>query len=89
MGKNLGSKVLGINVVDNETAWWGLFVAHFIAEAGITRAPVAERASSWATWATALRTDDLAPGTVLVFQRPVGRHVGFYVGQNEDAHPGL
>jgi uncharacterized protein (TIGR02594 family) len=80
--KKLGSKVLGINVTDDETAWCGLFVAHCMAEAGIAPAPIAVRASSWATWGSALRADRLAQGAVLVFQRPGGRHVGFYVGED-------
>lgn len=80
--KRLGSKILGINVVDDETAWCGLFVAHCIAEAGIAPAPIAVRASSWATWGSNLRADRLAPGAILVFQRAGGGHVAFYVGED-------
>jgi uncharacterized protein (TIGR02594 family) len=84
--KKLGSKVLGINVVDDETAWCGLFVAHCMSEAGIAPAPIAVRASSWATWGSNLRADRLAPGAVLVFKRPGGGHVCFYVGEDKDCY---
>lgn len=84
--KKLGSKVLGINITDDEFAWCGLFVAHCIAEAGITPAPFAVRASSWETWGFNLRADRLAPGAVLVFKRPGGGHVGFYVGEDKDCY---
>lgn len=84
--KKLGSKVLGINITDDETAWCGLFVAHCMSEAGITPAPIAVRASSWETWGSILRADRLAPGAVLVFKRPGGGHVGFYVGEDKDCY---
>ncbi len=80
--KKLGSKVLGIAITDDETAWCGLFVAHCMSEAGIAPAPIAVRASSWETWGSNLRADRLAPGAVLVFKRPGGGHVGFYVGED-------
>lgn len=80
--KKLGSKALGIAVTDDETAWCGLFVAHCIAEAGLTPAPIAVRASSWETWGSNLQAERLAPGAVLVFARPGGGHVGFYVGED-------
>lgn len=80
--KKLGSKVLGIAITDDETAWCGLFVAHCMSEAGIPPASIAVRASSWAEWGSTLRADRLAPGAVLVFKRPGGGHVGFYVGED-------
>ena len=84
--KKLGSKMLGIAVTDDETAWCGLFVAHCVSEAGLTPAPIAVRASSWETWGANLRADRLAEGAVLVFRRPGGGHVGFYVGEDATAY---
>lgn len=80
--KRLGAKLLGITVTDDETPWCGTFAAHCISEAGLTPAPIAVRASSWATWGSNLRADRLAPGAVLVFARAGGGHVGFYVGED-------
>jgi uncharacterized protein (TIGR02594 family) len=40
------------------------------------------RASSWATWGSPIQADRLAPGAILVFERPGGGHVGFYVGED-------
>lgn len=84
--KKLGAKVLGISITDDETAWCGLFVAHCVSEAGLTPAPIAVRASSWEAWGANLRADRLAPGAVLVFKRPGGGHVGFYVGEDAMAY---
>lgn len=84
--KRLGAKVLGIIVNDDETPWCGTFVAHCVATAGLTPPPIAVRASSWETWGSNLRADKLAPGAVLVFRRPGGGHVGFYVGEDATAY---
>ncbi len=84
--KKLGSKLLGIAIIDDETAWCGLFVAHCIAVAGLTPAPIAVRASSWETWGSNLRADRLAAGAILVFKRPGGGHVGFYIGEDKDCY---
>jgi uncharacterized protein (TIGR02594 family) len=81
--KNLGSKVLGIQVKDDETPWCGTYVAHCMNVAGIAAPPVAVRAKSWATWGSNLRATHLTPGAVLVFERPGGGHVGFYVAEDE------
>lgn len=80
--KKLGAKVLGVAVADDATPWCGTFVSHCIKTAGLPTPPVAVRASSWATWGANLRPDRLAPGAVLVFQRPGGGHVAFYVGED-------
>ncbi|RZL83684.1 MAG: hypothetical protein EOP66_03605 [Sphingomonas sp.] len=47
---------------------------------------LAVRAKSWATWGVNLRAERLAPGAVLVFERPGGGHVGFYVGEDATAY---
>lgn len=81
--QKLGAKVLGIRVLDDETAWCGTFVAMCILSAGLAPPPVAVRASAWGAWGREL----LAPrlGCVLVFTRSGGGHVGFYVGE-DDSH---
>ena len=84
--KKLGSKVLGVAISDDETPWCGTFTAHCITTAGLPAAPIAVRASSWETWGSNLRADRLAPGAVLVFRRPGGGHVGFYVAEDKDCY---
>lgn len=80
--KRLGTKALGMVYNADSVPWCGLFVATCVAEAGLTPAPIAVRAKSWATWGVPLATKEVAPGAVLVFERPGGGHVGFYVGEN-------
>jgi uncharacterized protein (TIGR02594 family) len=80
--KRLGVKAVGILYNADSTPWCGLFVATCIAEVGLPTAPIAVRASAWATWGLPVKFDQLAPGTVLVFQRPGGGHVAFYVGED-------
>lgn len=80
--KRLGTKVLGMIYNADSVPWCGLFVATCMAEAGIAPPPVPVRASAWATWGQSLRFERIAPGAVLVFKRPGGGHVGFYVGED-------
>lgn len=84
--KRLGTKVLGMVYNADSVPWCGLFVATCMQEAGIAPAPIAVRAKAWATWGRAIERDELAPGAVLVFERPGGGHVGFYVGERSDAY---
>lgn len=84
--KRLGARILGIAYAGDHVPWCGLFVAHCVSEAGLTPAPIAVRASSWEAWGANLRADRLAPGAVLVFKRPGGGHVGFYVGEDATAY---
>ena len=84
--KRLGTKVLGMTYNADSVPWCGLFVAHCMREAGIEPAPIAVRAKAWANWGSRLRTDRLAPGAVLVFERSGGGHVGFYVGEDRTAY---
>lgn len=81
-GKRVGRK-LGIAYTDDATPWCGLFVGMCIAQAGLTPPDIAVRAKSWATWGDGLRTP--CEGAVLVFERPGGGHVGFYVSERPDA----
>jgi uncharacterized protein (TIGR02594 family) len=91
-GKRLGVTVLGMVYNADSTPWCGLFVGHCLTAGGIdiaaegyNRQRVAVRAKAWATWGANLRTTYLAPGAILVFERPGGGHVGFYVGE-DDTH---
>ena len=84
--KRLGTRVLGMIYNADSVPWCGVFVASCLAEDGIEAAPIAVRALSWATWGQALRPERLAPGAVLVFERPGGGHVGFYVGEDAAAY---
>lgn len=83
--KRLGVKVLGIVYNADSVPWCGLFVAACMDEAGLPSAPIAVRAAAWATYGQRLRFERLAPGAILVFQRPGGGHVGFYVGEDAAA----
>lgn len=84
--KRLGTKVLGMIYNADSVPWCGVFVATCMAEDGIEAPSVAVRATSWATWGQLLRPERLAPGAVLVFERPGGGHVGFYVGEDPAAY---
>jgi uncharacterized protein (TIGR02594 family) len=81
--KALGTKVLGIAVFDDETAWCGIFMAWCMRSCMIDPPPIAVRASSWSTWG---RPCSPGVGSVLVFKRPGGGHVGFYTGERPDAY---
>lgn len=83
--KRLGTKFLGMVYNADSVPWCGLFVATCISEAGLDPVKIAVRASSWATWGQGLPFSKAAPGAVLVFQRPGGGHVGFYVGEDDTA----
>ncbi|PTQ12969.1 TIGR02594 family protein [Sphingomonas oleivorans] len=82
--RQLGVKVLGIAYNADGVPWCGLFVATCLREASVDLAEmrVAVRAKAWADWGANLRMDRLAPGAILVFDRPSGGHVGFYVGED-------
>ncbi len=84
--KRLGTKVLGIAYNADSVPWCGVFVAACMQEARLPSAPIAVRASAWATYGQKLRFDRLAPGAILVFQRTGGGHVGFYVGEDTTAY---
>jgi uncharacterized protein (TIGR02594 family) len=80
--KKLGSKVLGMVYNADSVPWCGLFVANCLAADGIPAAPIAVRAKVWATWGANIAAERIAAGAVLVFERPGGGHVGFYVGED-------
>ena len=84
--KRLGTKVLGVIYNADSVPWCGVFVGVCLDEAGIASPAFAVRAKSWATWGVNLRAERLAPGAVMVFERPGGGHVGFYVGEDAAAY---
>lgn len=84
--RRLGLKVLGMVYNADSVPWCGVFVAICLADDRIEAPAIAERALSWADWGQSLRADRLAPGAVLVFERPGGGHVGFYIGEDAAAY---
>ena len=84
--RRLGTRVLGIIYNADSVPWCGVFVASCLAEDRLDAPAIAVRARSWATWGKMLRSDRLAPGAVLVFERDGGGHVGFYVGEDPVAY---
>jgi len=75
---------LGIRVTDDETPWCGTFVAACFADAGYKppRGFIGVRAKAWATWGMPCPMPATRPslGSVAVFGRDGGGHVGFVVG---------
>lgn len=84
--KRLGTKVLGIAYNADSTPWCGVFTAVCVQEDGIAPPAIAVRAKAWATWGQNIRPERIAPGAILVFERPGGGHVGFYVGEDRTAY---
>lgn len=78
----IGAKALGIRVVDDETAWCGTFVGICILR-GLPNEPlpaILVRAKAWADFGVELKNRSL--GAIMVFDRPGGGHVGFYLGED-------
>ena len=76
------TKALGILYNADSVPWCGAIMAWWMTQCGIPAPAIAVRASSWASWGKALTAGQLAPGAVLVFQRPGGGHVALYVGED-------
>lgn len=68
---------------DDSIPWCGLFVAHCFSVNNIKGPSNPLSALAWADWGT-----DVDPqlGAVLVFKRTGGGHVGFYIGETDDAY---
>lgn len=83
--KHLGARVLGIVYNADSVPWCGLFVAHCLRAGGVdlSTMKVAVRAKAWATWGEPVTADRVTPGVILVFERPGGGHVAFYVGEDK------
>lgn len=81
--KELGAKVLGIQVNDDETPWCGTFMAMVMQRSGLKPPAIAVRAAQWGRvgkWGRELLGPRL--GCVLVFTRNGGGHVGLYLGED-------
>lgn len=83
---NSASRFNGVVWRDDEMPWCGGFVAACLNAVGVEPVKIAARAKSWASWGSNLSRTRLAPGAVLVFERPGGGHVGFYVGEDSTSY---
>lgn len=83
MAKRIGGWVASF-FTDDDTAWCGLFVGNCLLEAGLpSTGQKTLSAASYATYGAGLTVPAL--GAIMVFTRAGGGHVGFYVGEREDA----
>lgn len=67
----------------DEIPWCGLFVAHCLSENGVTPPKGFLSALAYKDWGDTC--DPAIPGTILVFGRKGGGHVGFYVSEDDTA----
>lgn len=81
--KNIGGFIGNFYKAD-EIPWCGLFVAHCFIKNGIAVSQNSLSALSWANWGIPIAKG--VPGAVMVFVRPGGGHVGFYVSEDKDAY---
>lgn len=81
--KKLGGWVASFYTKD-EIPWCGLFVGHCLQVAGAHDLPT--NPLSALGWASYGGTTQPRQGAVMVFKRPGGGHVGFYVGENASAY---
>lgn len=72
---------LGVGYAADSVPWCGLFAADCVAAAGFQppKGFIGIRAKSWASWGTGISLKATRPpvGTIAVFQREGGGHVGF------------
>lgn len=68
---------------EDSIPWCGLFVAHCMKEAGF---PVKQDALSALSWSDYERSCEPCLGAIMVFKRPGGGHVGFYVAEDDTAY---
>jgi uncharacterized protein (TIGR02594 family) len=83
---SIWAKEVGVSgwYTDDDIPWCGLFVGVVAKRCGYAfSAAKLLAAKEWATWGT--NADTAMLWDVLVFQRPGGGHVGFYVGENDTA----
>ena len=80
--KQLGGWVAGYFNADS-IPWCGLFVAHCFQACGYKGPQNPLSALAWKDWGVSAPAVE---GALLVFQRPGGGHVGFYVGENDVAY---
>lgn len=66
----------------DETPWCGFAVAWAFNEVHVALPKNWPQARAWATWGVGRPMSQCGPGTVLVFAREGGGHVGFYVAED-------
>jgi uncharacterized protein (TIGR02594 family) len=75
------AKELGLKeYINDEIPWCGLFVAKVVKDAGFVPVDKPLWAANWGKFGT--KQTQAMLGDVLVFTRPGGNHVGFYVGED-------
>jgi uncharacterized protein (TIGR02594 family) len=81
------AKEVGVNgwYADDDIPWCGLFVGVVVKRAGYPIKSDLLSALSWAKFGEAVPKGREMLWDILVFTRPGGGHVGFYVGENETA----
>lgn len=72
---------------DDDIPWCGLFVGVIMKRAGYTIPPALKTlgAKNWLTFGNVVLKGQEKLWDILVFNRPGGGHVGFYVGENKHA----
>lgn len=83
----LWAKECGIQKIysNDEIAWCGLYVGICLkrAERDILSGYDILRANSWSTYGNPIPKQDAMFGDLMIFKRPGGYHVGFYVAEDE------
>lgn len=74
------TKFIGWKYTKDEIPWCGVYAAYIMNEAGFAPPQGTAMAATWAKWGVPLKK--AAYGSVLVFKRPGGNHVGFYVSED-------
>lgn len=69
---------------EDETPWCGVFVAHCLGSQDRFVVPHWYRAKAWADSDLMTKLDKPAYGSIVVFNRKGGGHVGFVVGKTKD-----
>lgn len=82
--EELGTQKIGYKYTGDDVPWCGLFAAIVVqrADKPVPFGPL--RALNWKDFGVPTREAGL--GDVLVFQRPGGGHVGFYVGEDDTSY---
>lgn len=81
------AKEVGVSgwYTDDDIPWCGLFVGVVVKRAGYPIKSDLLSALSWAKFGQGVPKGRESLWDILVFKRPGGGHVGFYVGENEKA----
>ena len=75
-------KYVGIEYLHDSTAWCGLIMGVCAHRAGLTPPRICVRAKEWLKYGWAIDTP--VTGSVLIFMRKGGGHVGLYVAEDEN-----